>query len=232
MPKVSIFIPSYNKGILAIQGINSIINQTFSDWELLVVDNSQDKDSRKIIRDVCKSDSRIKYLERDFTNEERQRGFVGSILFNEYMPTLTGQYVMYKSDDDLLDPTCFEKCVAFMDSHPEVNVGWFSMKTTEENNNNEFEQIGEIKANRLLGFGQPDTRVDCMLDGGQIFYRREVMDKLEQPFYPSDWLLASHADGRYMEQIVKFDTIYPITEEHLLEHRRAKSSTFTWSKYK
>lgn len=227
MAKVSIFTPSFNKKRWVLGGIKSIIDQSFKDFDYLVVDNSTDLATRLSVKEMCTTDKRITYLERDFTEEERKKNFVGSILVNEYLPTLTGDYILYKSDDDLFDPGCLEKCVAYLDAYPGAHIGWFSMRETEEQEDGTFLYLSEIKADKCLGLNTSHPEVDYMLDGGQIIYRRECLEKVIQPFYPSGWLRASHADGLFMNQLAKFYTFHPITKDYLLEHRRTKVSVFT-----
>ena len=226
MAKVSIFTPSFNKKRWVLEGIKSIIDQSFKDFDYLLVDNSTDLATRLSVKEMCATDKRLAYLERDFTAEERKKNFIGSILVNEYLPTLTGDYILYKSDDDLLDPSCLETCVAYLDAHPDAYVVWFSMKDTEEQEDGTFLYLGGIKANKRVGLNTRYPEVVYKLDGGQIIYRRECLEKVIQPFYPSGWLRASRADGLFMNQLAKFYTFYPITKD-LLEHRRTQLSSFT-----
>ncbi len=224
--KVSCFTPSYNKGQIAVEGVKSILNQTYQNFEFVVVDNSDDDHTRKLMRRVCKNQDKVLYIEQDFSEDLRKSQFVGSLLVNEYLPNLTGDLIIYKSDDDLLYPDCFERCVTYFVQHPDTMAVWFSMNVTEQDKDGFF-HLAEIKADRPIGFGTKDAKLDCMLDGGQIMYRKECLRDIKQPFYSPDWLLASHADGGFMDKLAEKYTFYPIDSDYLLEHRRTEKSTFT-----
>jgi len=62
MPKVSIIIPTYNRADLVSRAIQSVINQTYKDWELLIVDDGSTDNTKQIVEEFIKKDSRIKYI--------------------------------------------------------------------------------------------------------------------------------------------------------------------------
>ncbi len=64
-PIVSIIVPCYNSASTIRQTIESVINQTFSDWEMIIVDDCSTDDSAKIIQEYQSRDSRIRYLKTE-----------------------------------------------------------------------------------------------------------------------------------------------------------------------
>ena len=60
MPKVSIWLTSYNHGELLRESIESALNQTYQDYELVIVDDCSTDNSREIIREYAQKDSRIR----------------------------------------------------------------------------------------------------------------------------------------------------------------------------
>ena len=62
LPKVSIIIPTYNRANLLPRAINSVLNQTFKDFELIIVDDGSTDNTRKVVKEFEEKDSRIKYI--------------------------------------------------------------------------------------------------------------------------------------------------------------------------
>ena len=58
---VSIIIPTYNSSFFISQAIESVLVQTYKDWEALVIDDCSTDDSANIIKSYCQKDERIKY---------------------------------------------------------------------------------------------------------------------------------------------------------------------------
>lgn len=115
MPKVSICIPTYNYGSFISDAIRSVLDQTFDDFELIVVDNCSTDDTRKIVEEYAASDVRIKYY-----FNETNIGMVGN--WNQCLKYATGDYVKLLCADDLLEPTCIEKSVVTLDRYPQVAI--------------------------------------------------------------------------------------------------------------
>lgn len=108
-PKVTVFIPVYNRELYVGEAIESILAQTFSDFEILLVDDGSTDHSVEKIRSF--SDSRIRLI----CNEEnlgipktRNRG----------VELARGQYMAMLDSDDRSFPERLEKQVAFLESHP------------------------------------------------------------------------------------------------------------------
>ena len=62
MPLISVIIPSYNSAELIAETIKSVQNQTFTDWEIIVVDDGSTDNTQQIVEDIILTDSRIKYF--------------------------------------------------------------------------------------------------------------------------------------------------------------------------
>jgi glycosyltransferase involved in cell wall biosynthesis len=228
MTKISVFTPSYNKGNFAVEAIKSVLSQTFSDFEYWVLENSTDAQTREQVREIARSDKRIRYVELDFSKEVRQKEYVAPLILNEYYPKANGEYIFYLADDDLIYSHCFETCMKFMENRNDAHVGYFSLKIVEEYKSGKFRYVSEILASHERGFGTDDPHVDCRLDHGQIIYRTACLQELEQPYLPTALSQDTHhCDGLFMEKLAAKYTFYPITSEYLLEHRRTSLSTFT-----
>ena len=91
-PFFSIIIPTYNRGHVLGKTIQSVINQNFNDWELIVVDDGSTDNTKNIINDFSKNDSRIRYIYQD--NQER------SAARNNGIENSNGKYICFLDSDD------------------------------------------------------------------------------------------------------------------------------------
>lgn len=99
MPKVSVITPSYNKEKYIAETIDSLINQSFEDWELIVVDDNSKDSTVKIIEEYIAKDSRIQLFKNE-TN--RGANYSRNFALNKSL----GEYVIYLDADDVLGRNC------------------------------------------------------------------------------------------------------------------------------
>lgn len=104
---VSIIIPIYNSEKFLEKTINSVINQTLSNWELLLVDDCSVDDSYKIASEYAKKDKRIKYF-----NLEKNSG--AAVARNYALKKSKGRFIAYLDADDLWKKEKLEKQIDFM----------------------------------------------------------------------------------------------------------------------
>ena len=115
IPKVSVVMPVYNEEKHVSRAIESILNQTFKDFEFVIIDDcSKDKTSR-IIKEYKNKDLRIKIV----TNKKRE--FIAKSL-NKGIKIAKGEYIARMDGDDISLPERLNKQVCFMEIHPEISV--------------------------------------------------------------------------------------------------------------
>ena len=104
---VSIVMPSYNSAKFIEKSIDSVINQTYKNWELLIIDDCSPDNSLELIKKYCQIDSRIKLIihEKNLgVAESRNRGLKEAIF----------PYVAFLDSDDIWDPYKLEEQINFM----------------------------------------------------------------------------------------------------------------------
>lgn len=106
-PYVSIIIPTYNRAHIIGETIQSIIDQTYPAWELIIVDDGSSDNTESVIKQF--GDSRIIYQQRP---ADRDRG--GNAARNWGFELSKGKYVKWLDSDDLLAPHCLEKQMSFI----------------------------------------------------------------------------------------------------------------------
>ena len=101
---ISIVLPIYNGEKYMKQSIDSVINQTYANWELLIVDDGSTDNTAAIAREYAEKDNRIKY----YKNPQNMR--LPKTL-NRGFSLATGDYLTWTSDDNYYYPTALEKNV-------------------------------------------------------------------------------------------------------------------------
>ena len=109
-PRVSVVMPVYNSEPYLRAAVESIINQTFSQWELIAVDDSSPDGSLAILHEYAARDSRIRVLSRANT------GIVGAL--NDGIALARANYIARMDGDDVSLPERLERQVAYLDAHP------------------------------------------------------------------------------------------------------------------
>lgn len=102
MPKVSVIVPAYNVENYIEKCLNSLVNQTLEDIEIIVVnDGSQDKTKEKILDFCNKYPQKVKYLEKENGGLSSARNFG--------MPYAVGEYVAFLDSDDYVELSMYEE---------------------------------------------------------------------------------------------------------------------------
>lgn len=121
MPKISVLMSVYNCENTVRKSIDSIIDQTFQDWEFIICDDGSVDDTYKLVQEIAKEESRIVLIKND-----RNRGLSYSL--NHCLKVAKGTYCARMDGDDLCDPSRFEKQVEFLDNNKEY--GFVSTRMT------------------------------------------------------------------------------------------------------
>lgn len=126
---VSIITPAYNAGLFIAESIQSVLAQTYADWELIIVDDESTDNTAKIVKDFVDRDARISYFWQRNGKQGRSRNFG--------LQQAKGFYVAFMDADDVWMPDKLTKQLLMMSSHSVDLVFGFAyyikngMKTTE-----------------------------------------------------------------------------------------------------
>lgn len=114
-PKVSVCIPVYNRPVFVAEAIESVLCQTFTDFELIVTDNCSTDNTPEVVKSYAVKDSRVKYHRNEYN-----MGISSSI--NRAILLSRGEYIKFLFSDDKLSPRCLELFVDALDNHPKVSL--------------------------------------------------------------------------------------------------------------
>lgn len=105
-PKVSIIIPFYNAEKFLDRSVGSVINQTYSNWELICVDDLSTDNTAEILKKYAQKNPKIKFFEKE------KRGGCAAPNMNYALQHVTGDFVFGLGHDDELSSDCLEKMIA------------------------------------------------------------------------------------------------------------------------
>ncbi|MBO5833349.1 MAG: glycosyltransferase family 2 protein [Alphaproteobacteria bacterium] len=119
MPKVSVLMSAYNTGKYIAEAIESILAQTFSDFEFIIINDGSRDDTAEVVRKYAAQDSRIIFIDNPVN-----RGLVPCL--NQGLELCRGEYIARMDSDDIAMPNRFEIEVNYLDNNPDVGVvgGW------------------------------------------------------------------------------------------------------------
>lgn len=112
-PLVSLGLPVYNGENFLRQALESILSQTYANWELILSDNGSTDGTEAVCREFAARDPRIRYF-----REELNRGATWN--FNRVFTLSRGTFFRWTAHDDLCAPELLERCVAVLLERPEV----------------------------------------------------------------------------------------------------------------
>jgi glycosyltransferase involved in cell wall biosynthesis len=124
-PLVSVGMPVYNGERFIREAIESILGQTFQDFELIVCDNASTDRTPEIVRSYAARDLRIRY-----ERSERNRG--AAYNYNRVTALARGTYIRHAAHDDVLAPTNLERCVAVLEADPGIALAYPQMSRIDQ----------------------------------------------------------------------------------------------------
>ncbi len=165
--KISIVIPLYNAQTYLERTLTSIKEQTFGDFEVLIVDDCSTDQSLEIAREFAASDDRFTV----FTNEENSGK---AYVLKNYLGRTEGKYIAFIDADDFWDRTKLEKQFTLMEEH-----NYLLSYTAYDKVNADFETIKTIHASYSVNY--LDMLKYCRVGYSTVMIERSVLDRVSIP---------------------------------------------------
>lgn len=165
-PSISVILPVYNAGKFVSEAIKSILDQTFADFELLVINDGSIDSSELMIKSF--SDHRIVYL-----NNEGNKGLIYTL--NRGIQFARGKYIVRMDADDVCYPNRFQIQFDFMESNPDVAVCGAQMEDYDK-----MKLISRVETNSLKL--KASLLFTCVLSHPTVIMRSEII-KSNDYFY-------------------------------------------------
>lgn len=113
-PAVSVIIPTFNREKLLQRAIDSVLSQSYKDWEIIVVDDGSSDDSYKYVFELQNEYPNIKYI--------RHSNRKLPITMNSGIRLAAGKYVTFLGSDDEYKSDHLQLRVEYMENHPEIEL--------------------------------------------------------------------------------------------------------------
>jgi glycosyltransferase involved in cell wall biosynthesis len=164
MPLVSVIIPTYNRAKYLVEAVNSVLAQTFSDYEIIVVDDGSTDNTREVLQPLM-SDTRIHYVYQENRGESAAR--------NHGIYLAAGKYIAFLDSDDLFTPTKLEKQTAYLNTHPEVAFVHSCFVRFDDQD----ADLGYRDTSRITGEVYPDLLLDwsVLIPPSCVMLRAEIL---------------------------------------------------------
>src|SRR6202012_5853534 len=116
VPAISVVIPCYKQAEFLPDAVGSVVSQTFTDWELIIVNDGSPDNTTSIATELIKkySGRRIRLLEKSNGGLAHAR--------NAGIAIAAGAYILPLDADDVLAPEFLSKTAALLDAHPEITI--------------------------------------------------------------------------------------------------------------
>ncbi|WP_410772551.1 glycosyltransferase family 2 protein [Fontibacillus sp. BL9] len=113
MPRASIIMPVYNNADFVMEAVDSMLGQTYKDFELILIDDGSTDGSASLISRI--TDYRVRRI-----YHQKNQGLVSTL--NEGLGLATGEYIVRMDSDDISMPNRLERQVSFMDQNPDIGL--------------------------------------------------------------------------------------------------------------
>ncbi|MDD3150026.1 MAG: glycosyltransferase [Candidatus Gastranaerophilales bacterium] len=198
---VSIIVTTYNRAEYLEECISSIINQTYKNIEILIIDDGSTDNTSDVVKKYF--DSRIKYIyqENSGQNSAKNKGLLAS----------NGQYITILDSDDMILPDKIEKQVEILESNEDVGLVYCGSFIINEKN----EIIGQQKIKKHNGNVLNQLlRTNFLYNGSNALFRRDCIEKAgifeDSINRMTDWFL-------YLKFAMYFD--FYCLDEYLVKYR-------------
>lgn len=225
MPKLSVIIPIYNTEKFLSRCIESIINQTFLNMEIILVNDGSTDNSLTICREYAGKDGRIKVIDKKNEGAGPTR--------NMGIEVASGEYLAFPDSDDRMELDAYERCIEIIeDSNVDLLV--FGMKTEvytdslnqvehivlDEIPEREYQTAEEFRNNWTWLYKNMDMGSPC-----NKIYRKSIIDKYKLRFPNLRRMQDGVFNMYYYDKITSFKSIsqnYFVRTWHEKEFQRKK----------
>jgi glycosyltransferase involved in cell wall biosynthesis len=114
-PKVSVGIPTFNRGADLLKTVESVLSQDYSNLEVIISDNASTDNTKALCREMSLNDSRIKYICQSVNQGPTPN-------FREVLARSSGDYFMWLGDDDWIDGSYIRRCLNELLGHEDYSL--------------------------------------------------------------------------------------------------------------
>ncbi|MFC2061440.1 glycosyltransferase family 2 protein [Elusimicrobiota bacterium] len=168
MTTVTVIIPTYNRGYIISETIDSVLNQKYQDFEIIIVDDGSTDNTRTIIEEyIRKNPDKIRYY------YQKKKG--GPAARNIGIKKARGKYIANLDSDDISLPDRLEKEIVVLNKHPEIGLVYSDVLLRENDITKEWIRI----ENEIVPADEIIKRLlleGCFIVNSSIMYRKEIAE--------------------------------------------------------
>ena len=143
MPLFSIIIPTYNRADMIAETIESVINQTYPNWELIIVDDGSKDNTKEVLSSFIETDSRIIYIFQE--NAER------SVARNNGIRHAKGEWICFLDSDDLFASNHIEGIYTFIQGN-NIKTGLLFTGFVQKNNGTTVSYPNNVETHKMQDY--------------------------------------------------------------------------------
>ncbi len=234
MADLSVIIVSHNKPRFAKEAVQSVLDQTHRNWQGILIDSGILLNQGYF--DYL-NDPRLKVIPSGETPELARTRLMACWCFNRVLNSgqLTGELVLYLSDDDLYYPEAFATYWDFYLQHNrEPQAMYASQDIGLVDPQGHTQIIGRRVADRPGGRFCKGRKLDCRVDYLQFCHTAKILDRFREvykttQYHSEDKRDAHHADGIFMEQVGALTKVYNIDKVLSMNRRTVESANLEYS---
>lgn len=199
---------SYNRPKRVRDAVASVQHQTYTNWELFIVDDNSNEHTQRVLAEIESEEPRCTVIQSHVDQKDRFLTTRYATCINLAIPRLTGDLVTYLTDDDVYYPHRFEKMVGVFESNPGIYIVYGRQRLAGIDNG----RVVPLGTRELVGITtSPASKVDHC----SVMHRRRCFEKV--PRWRDDKALWCAADSYFFTELAKYWAFYPIdfiTDEH------------------
>lgn len=222
MPKISVFITSYNYGEYIEQAIQSVLAQTYQDFEVIIIDNASTDNSIEIIEKYTKISPKIHLYQHP---DGKNHGLIASIKLG--IEKAKGDYIAFVEADDFIEKTNFEKKMNIFEKYSEVNFVFNNFEYIGDSNRittlkNHYDFLQELFStfNNPFDYSPYIGALNIVVTLSSVMMKKEVLSRcnLDSPIEP-------HIDIWLYPQIAQYGKAFCLNEKLTTFRQHQKSAT-------
>lgn len=223
--KVSVILTTYNRPAFLERAIESVLNQTYQDFELLLMDDNSDDPRQIEILNKYKYHPKVRLYISDVKNEDRAKKTRYSVLINQAMKVADGSLYSYCCDDDFFYPEKLQKVVDYFKNNGFAGVVYGAQHCIDRH----ADGSETVRSTRTAERARLDA--SCNVDHSSVIVRKSVCDIIgDWNESPTCW---GAADAEYWERLNKagytFYNIPDVLDAHVY-HDGSWTKDGNWQK--
>lgn len=211
-PRISVGLPVYNGEAYLREALDSILNQTFTDLELIICDNASTDATQSICREYAANDGRIRY-------HRHEKNIGAGPNFNYTVTLARGAYFKWAAHDDLCSPELLEKCAAALDANPDAVLAFPRAQIIDVATNKSEPYVDPLPTDHA----DPATRFDALMRGHPCY---QVFGLIRMSALRATPLIGlyAHGDGVLLCQLALLGRFIKVPEILFFPRRHDKQS--------